>query len=377
MAYRNRQEFDLRTLINQLDRYFQEMPDIQAGYKTLSRESGDPFVRVSLRKGKDNTNPLYFDIAPTASRGPFPAYLEPSMRTDSPSYYQAEGVIDQSGQTIRTPFEAIAHTVQSAREFSEESIREKGPIAGTSWQDAWGVLRSVGSVEYQIPGSAPRNIETQRESTREDTSQWFAFFVDPSVRTNEADEIIRRRQADPAAGPQGERWWLLQGYGLSSQESSRGGSTVMRFKPVVPGGDPSPLAPVSADKRRSIGFGLGGTREEATVLTTDPSDPTKMIPLQPQLITGMEDHERGGYRWLNAMMPGETERRKVLVRPHTAVRSGTTVPGAVLDYQDPFMGQAAGAGIKSTAKPSVSMPEGNIPGYLKAKFWWKDRKSVV
>jgi hypothetical protein len=108
-------------------------------------------------------------------------------------------------------------------------------------------------------------------------------------------------------------------------------------------------------KRFPISFGLAGVREQAYPMV--PTGEYTMGPLEPEHIS--KSPESAGWKWLNAILPGETERRAAYVRPNMAFTAASPVPGQAMLYGGPGMppGMAAFDKNEQINLPDLPMNE--------------------
>lgn len=105
-------------------------------------------------------------------------------------------------------------------------------------------------------------------------------------------------------------------------------------------------------KRYPISYGFAGIRETGYPLV--PTSEYTMERLQPSFITA--DKQSAGYKWLNAILPGEKTRRAAYVRPNMAFTAASPVPGQATLYGGPGMEPGM---IGYTKYEDINLP--NVP----------------
>lgn len=338
----------------------------QTHYERMGTED-DPFLRYSIRPQGTKMSPLTLDISPGPQTGAFGAsYHIRSTQSDWHATMGAEAWLPEEGKPV------LRDPAENLRQYIEASIgtaQQSGPYGETA-REAFTRLTSLGDPQWQLAGSLVRAGGPETESTRRDIASWVSVGIDPGIRdTGQALQNLYGYMQQPTS--QATRWQRLRGHVPFSETTSRGGTSIIRMKPggrlISEQGDVLGIGTSAEDiiKRRSLAYGLTGTREAVDLYAPSPRDPYSLQKQEPGLISSMQS--RTGYKYANMLFPGETQRRAGVVRPGTEVRGGSLYPGGQLSYSNVLEGTFMG-GYPSRSQVGERLPQERIDLVSKGQY---------
>jgi hypothetical protein len=157
----------------------------------------------------------------------------------------------------------------------------------------------------------------------------------------------------------GSTWHEMISYG--PWKSSEGFLRMRRYGTAIPAGeggdwawDVYGLGKDAGDMLKRLPISMS-MRQEAEAFGIEPGQ--GMGQVQPGRITGMGYEQRAGYKWLNMLMPGETQARAAMVQPGTYFTGATPFPGSMAQYRS----AALESGISAFGYPQTESFQMQLP----------------
>lgn len=326
------------------------------------------FVRVSIfpkgraRKGEQ---PLILDLAPGPNT-PFGEAIEWRAYSKWRGVFGPEIFAEGPDRMeIRSPITVLSRYIQASFNPTLSQNISWKPAERFGMVTAWGAEAGAGNVAGGIQWYGPVHPERGKydyanrvtigfgEQVKDQSEIWTAVYNRAALAAQKAQ--TQRTETE-------EMWANLVGYVPWKDD---GGRARLRKvgTPVQTGETDWTVFGVGKNavdilKRLNIAVG-GGLREQATLYEVDPNNQEKIRQAQPKAITGMDWKGRAGYRYLNAIMPGETQRRAEVVQPHTFFTRGTPFSGAMITYQEALEGIFSGGypGYQEFDIPQLSVQQ--------------------
>ncbi len=317
---------------------------LQAIGHTLQTQSGleydirsfeeEGFARIAFKKqGRADVKPLVLDLQPGV-KTEFGPTIEMRSETGWPAIFGPEIWYgsQERGPELRRP-------MQNFQKYIEGSFRESNLAIDKDPQGWFYHLTGKGQPASEVSGGLIRYGPVHTESAAAEMSSRVTVGIGKGVLHQDAWQGIYRHAMQAGAG---EDMGMLIPYApfddAERLRMRKAGVAQMEGEPGSAKWEVLGLGANASDILKRLNV-VGGLREQAKLFQPTPSG-RGVEEVQPDYIGGMG--ERAGYRWLNAIMPGETQRRAAIVRPGTYFSEGSPFPGAALTYRDPLKGIYSG-----------------------------------
>lgn len=332
------------------------------GFQMQATKMQDQFLRVAIR-GPNEKDAIHLDLRP----GPLTTFGKggvPSIEMVSPSGWSrvlgGEVYLPESGSPqLRDPLKNFTEYIKASRSPVMEYLA--GQRASATQRFSTVLARGWEEPNLGVAGGLMQVGPVHPEAARTDIARRLTVqFGEGVTDINAALRSLQRTIYDPQSSAD---WQSLRGMVVW-----KGNEDVYRLREagtVGAEGQVWGMGKSAADILKRIQIGPS-VRETTEFVRLGPGGRT-VENMPPEFI---QPGNQGGYQWLNALIPGETERRAAIVRPGTFFTAGTPFSGSNILYQDVMSGAGGPYSARYPSNERFEFPQLTVSELSRANIQW-------